>query len=104
MTRLAHPPTDEIDLSDVLRALSYPVRRAILCQLLDGPKYCQDVEVAVANSTRSQHFKALREAGLTYTDVEGRSRLITIREADIESRFPGLLQAVGISRAATGRK
>ena len=47
-----------------------------------------------AKSTMSHHFKVLREAGITRTEIEGRRRLTSLREDDLEKRFPGLLEAV----------
>jgi DNA-binding transcriptional ArsR family regulator len=42
----------------------------------------------------SHHWRVLREAGLTSTMVEGRTRWVELRADDIEARFPGLLSAV----------
>jgi hypothetical protein len=36
----------------------------------------------------------LREAGIIRQRVEGRERLSELRSADLEQRFPGLLQSV----------
>ena len=44
--------------------------------------------------TVSHHFRTLREAGLTHTEVDGRERVVRTRFEDLEARFPGLLRAV----------
>jgi hypothetical protein len=47
-------------------------------------------------STRSfsHHLKTLREAGLIRNEPAGRQRTITLRRAEVDERFPGLLDAV----------
>jgi len=99
MTReLPQPNIDSIDLTTVLSALADPVRRTLLEGIYheDAPIDCSIVaaSVDVSAPTVSHHWRVLREAGLTSTAVDGRKRIIQIRRADIESRFPGLLAAV----------
>jgi hypothetical protein len=36
----------------------------------------------------------LREAGLTLTEPSGTQRVVSLRRADVDARFPGLLEAV----------
>ena len=36
----------------------------------------------------SYHLAKLREAGITRTEIRGTSRLISLRRADLDSRFP----------------
>jgi DNA-binding transcriptional ArsR family regulator len=96
MKDLPQPSRAELDLSRILRALSDPTRRSILRALVDGPRPCSAFEVDIAKSTLSQHLKALREAGLTHTRVDGRHHITTLRAEDVEARFPGLLRAAGI--------
>jgi DNA-binding transcriptional ArsR family regulator len=50
--------------------------------------------VPVSKSTLTHHLKVLREAGLTRTRSEGVQRLVSLRQDDIEGRFPGLLECV----------
>jgi DNA-binding transcriptional ArsR family regulator len=42
----------------------------------------------------SHHYRVLREAGVTWTEVEGRTRYVSLRRGDLDARFPGLLDAV----------
>ena len=45
-------------------------------------------------STFSHHLNTLREAGLVRNEPAGRQRTITLRRAELDERFPGLLDAV----------
>ena len=102
MRALHHPRLDEIELAEVLHALSDPVRLEIVRLLADGQERpCSAVEAKVAKSTLSHHFKVLREAGITFTRANGTHRLVTLRTQDLEERFPGLISSVlNAARAA----
>ncbi|HEX6353887.1 ArsR/SmtB family transcription factor [Actinophytocola sp.] len=95
---LPQPSRDDIDLVTVLRALADPVRLEMLRVIAAADERCPasaeayDVEVTAA--TLSHHFRVLREAGVTTTFVEGRRRWVDLRRADLDQRFPGLLDAV----------
>jgi DNA-binding transcriptional ArsR family regulator len=104
MRALAHPATEDIQLTEVLRALSDPARLAIATRLAEiGEEQCNDLGegLGVHKSTLSHHYRVLREAGVTRARWQGRTKLITLRRDDIESRFPGLLDAV-LAGAASG--
>jgi DNA-binding transcriptional ArsR family regulator len=95
--RIHHPATAELDLARVLRAAGDPVRLAIVRLLADDhERTCNDVqaELGLPSSTSSYHLRLLREAGLTRTRAQGTERRITLRRADLEERFPGLLDAL----------
>jgi DNA-binding transcriptional ArsR family regulator len=98
--RLPEPARSDIDLTAVLSALADPNRRALLAHLheVGEPLDCGTLDRRVATGlsapTLSHHYKVLRESGLTRTYAEGRTRIISIRYEDVESRFPGLLAAV----------
>jgi DNA-binding transcriptional ArsR family regulator len=49
---------------------------------------------AIPKSTLSQHFRALREAGLIRGERHGVEMRNISRYAEIEERFPGLLRAI----------
>jgi DNA-binding transcriptional ArsR family regulator len=94
-TQLPMPAAAELELATVLHALSDPVRLRIVEQLAaGGEQACGAVRLPVSASTRSHHFRILREAGLTVTRVAGTTRLVSLRRADLDRRFPGLLAAV----------
>src|SRR5918911_5745051 len=95
MRTVHHPRMEEVDLTDVLHALSDPVRLEIVQTLSDlQERPCSSVEAKVAKSTLSHHFKVLREAGITYTRANGTHRLMSLRQDDLEARFPGLIDSV----------
>ncbi|OIK28363.1 ArsR/SmtB family transcription factor [Streptomyces malaysiense] len=92
---LEHPAPEEIDLFDVLHALSDPTRMTIVRTLSTEPeRACGTFPVDVAPSTLSHHFKVLREAGLIHQREEANRRLTTLRAAELDERFPGMLTAV----------
>lgn len=85
----------ELDLSTILHALSDPVRLRIVSQLADGAeRTCGSLDVPVAKSTCSHHFRVLREAGVVSQRVDGKCRHNRLRADQLEQRFPGLLDAV----------
>jgi DNA-binding transcriptional ArsR family regulator len=91
-----YPARQELHLVDVLNALSDPVRLEIV-RVLDCSERvltCGDIDLPVVKSTRSHHFKVLREAGVIETWVEGTRRYNKLRRLDLDARFPGLLDAV----------
>jgi DNA-binding transcriptional ArsR family regulator len=92
---LYHPRLEDVEIANVLHALSDPVRLEIVRALSGvGEVPCSSVETAVSKSTMSHHFKVLREAGVTHTRTNGTKRLISLREPELEQRFPGLISSV----------
>lgn len=95
MRTIAHPVADQISLSGLLHALSDPVRLEIVRTLGErGETCCGGFEVPVSKSTLTHHLKVLRDAGVTQTRCQGVQRLVSLREVDVEARFPGLLSCV----------
>jgi DNA-binding transcriptional ArsR family regulator len=90
------PDRDQIDLSAVLHALSDPQRRGIVAQLAasEVPSPCGSFAPEISKSTRTHHFRVLREAGLVEQWKEGTSKMSRLRREDIDARFPGLLDSV----------
>ena len=104
MRELHHPSREELDLSSVLHALSDPARLAIVRHLHgDGECSCGHFELGIAKATLSHHFRVLREAGVIRCRPDGRKRYMSLRAADVEARFPGLLAAVLRSDAAVAQ-
>jgi DNA-binding transcriptional ArsR family regulator len=89
---------DEIDLLTVLQALSDPVRLEIVRQLAANESgkglRCHELRIPVAKSTGSHHLKTLSNAGITTEQEEGTSKYLRLRRAELEQRFPGLLESV----------
>lgn len=97
MRPLPHPATQDIQLTDVLRALSDPVRLLIVHKLAEwGELTCADAgwALGVHKSTVSHHYRTLREAGVILSKQEGRKIYLSLRRDDLEARFPGLLGSV----------
>ncbi|WP_049620592.1 ArsR/SmtB family transcription factor [Frateuria defendens] len=100
MRPLTHPSIDDITVEGILHALSDPVRVAIYAQLADADSartcsnFQQISDRCIPKSTLSQHFRALREAGLIRSERHGVEMRNTTRCAEIEQRFPGLLPAI----------
>jgi DNA-binding transcriptional ArsR family regulator len=91
----SHPDPDEFTLTAVLAALSDPVRVGVVRLLADGrERGWGELQAPVAKSTLSHHLRVLRDAGITRTRQEGTRCFLVLRRADLESRFPGLIDAV----------
>jgi len=94
-TELVHPDRDELEFARVMAALSDPMRLAIVARLArggpGGELACTTFALPVSKSTQSGHFRVLREAGVIRQRDEGIRRLNSLRRADLDARFPGLL-------------
>jgi DNA-binding transcriptional ArsR family regulator len=91
---LEMPAREELRLSSVLEALADPVRLEIVAALAAGERACGSFPLPVSDSTRSHHLRILRESGVTQTRIVGTHRLVSLRRADLDERFPGLLDLV----------
>jgi DNA-binding transcriptional ArsR family regulator len=101
MAEPAQPARAELDLITVMQALADDTRLTIVRALAaGGERACGTLDLAITKATRSHHFKVLREAGVTHTRVQGTTRLVSLRRADLDARFPGLLDAVLGGRSA----
>lgn len=94
---------NEIALGAVLSALADPHRRKVIHDLVndvDGSeRSCTSFGLDLSKSTRSHHFKVLREAGLVHQVDKGNRSEVTLRRRDLDDRFPGLLDLIGQSEA-----
>src|SRR5712675_1269879 len=100
MRPLFHPSIEDVSVEAILHALSDPVRVAIFVQIASSncPQMCSNflnvTQKAIPKSTLSQHFKALRDAGLIRGERRGVEMRNTSRCAEIDKRFPGLIAAI----------
>jgi DNA-binding transcriptional ArsR family regulator len=100
MRPLFHPSIEDVTVEAILHALSDPVRVAIYADIVGSAcsqncsNFLRVSEKAIPKSTLSQHFKALREAGLIRGERRGVEMHNTSRCAEIEKRFPGLILAI----------
>jgi DNA-binding transcriptional ArsR family regulator len=100
MRPLLHPSIDDVTLEGVLHALADPVRAAIYAELAarDGAATCSAfvnvIDREIPKSTLSQHFRALREAGLIRSERAGVEMRNQTRCKELEQRFPGLIPSI----------
>ena len=98
---MPHPDVADVDVTNVLHALSDPVRLAVVRALFESPSaemHCaqiaEEIGADLGKSTMSHHYGTLREAGLTRARYEGQRKYISLRTSEIDARFPGLLNAI----------
>lgn len=110
MKPLFHPSVDDISVEAILHALSDPVRAAIYAEIAGSscPHICSSFlhfrDQCIPKSTLSQHFKALREAGLIRSERRGVELHNTSRASEIEARFPRLVSAILQAHLAQSRR
>ncbi|USI74768.1 ArsR/SmtB family transcription factor [Sphingomonas morindae] len=97
---MQHPAIETVGLDLLFQALSDPVRLAIVAQLAEGEASCAALNGDRPKSSMSHHFRVLRGAGLVHTRTAGTSHVNTLRRADLDRRFPGLLDAILAAYAA----
>jgi len=100
MKPIFHPSLDAITLEGIFHALSDPARTAIFANIAfsECPQNCaafaQITDRTIPESTLSQHFNALREAGLIRSERHGVEVNNISRCAELEQRFPGLIPSI----------
>ena len=92
---LDHPATSALRIEDVLAALNHPARLRVVRTLAANDELtCQEILPDMTKSSASHHWRMLRESGVVEQRREGRYLFLRLRRADLDSRFPGLLDAV----------
>jgi DNA-binding transcriptional ArsR family regulator len=100
MRPLFHPSIEDITVEAILHALSDPVRVAIYADIIGSEcshncsSFLKISEKPIPKSTLSQHFKALRDAGLIRGERRGVEMHNTSRCMEIDTRFPGLIATI----------
>jgi DNA-binding transcriptional ArsR family regulator len=101
MSRFIHPNLKDVPLASVLHALSDPARLEILRSLDADSKAKGDglacncaAPEGLPRATVSNHFTILRGAGLIEARKEGTKVIHKLRRNEVETRFPGLLDAI----------
>jgi DNA-binding transcriptional ArsR family regulator len=90
-----HPALSDVPLHLVMQALSDPCRIAIIHELLQArgrALACNEVQLSISKATRSHHFEVLRAAGLVFTEMKGTKCMTSLRRAELNKHFPGLLK------------
>ncbi|MDQ0831387.1 DNA-binding transcriptional ArsR family regulator [Streptomyces achromogenes] len=96
-SELAHPRAEELEVGPILLALADANRRRVVAELAEQPdeeRLCASFDLPVGKSSRTRHWRVLREAGLVYQRDAGNGLYMRLRKEDLDRRFPGLLQAV----------
>ncbi len=94
---LHHPPAETLELTGVLHALADPMRLEIVRVLAaDGGSECScgGFDLPVTKSTRTHHFRVLRESGVIEQRADGTALVNRLRREELDERFPGLLDSV----------
>ncbi|WP_044420298.1 MULTISPECIES: ArsR/SmtB family transcription factor [Pseudomonas syringae group] len=95
MRTFRHPEAKDFVLERVLYALSDPVRMEMVRYLADVVEAtCGELDGGRPKSSASHHFRVLRDAGLIHTRNVGSTHMNSLRKAELEIRFPGLLGAL----------
>lgn len=95
MRPFKHPSPEEFSLERLFHALSDPVRLDIVRYLARVTEAtCGELDGGRPKSSMSHHFRVLRDAGLVHTRNAGTTHMNQLRRADLDSRFPGLLDAI----------
>ena len=96
----AEPAAEEFELPRVLAALADRHRLATVQFVARNgdESWCsrvmQGADLAMSKSTFSHHLRILREAGVLTKRVEGTKSYMCLRKADLDARFPGLLDSI----------
>jgi DNA-binding transcriptional ArsR family regulator len=110
MRPLFHPSIEDVRLEAILHALSDPIRAAIFAEIAGAAcsqtcsAFASVGDRVIPKSSLSQHFKALREAGLIRSERHGVEMRNTSRCSEVEERFPGLIPAILSAHARNARR
>jgi DNA-binding transcriptional ArsR family regulator len=93
------PAAQDIQLPRVLAALADPHRlAAVRFVARRGESWCaqviQEAGLPMTKPTFSHHLRILREAGIVTKRIEGTKGYMSLRKADLDQRFPGLIDSV----------
>ncbi|WP_354040905.1 helix-turn-helix domain-containing protein [Devosia sp. UYZn731] len=97
MSTIYHPDADQISLPNVLTALGDETRLAIIGCLARDEAHaltCGQFSDLGSKTALSYHISKLREAGVVNVRPDGTKRMVTLRRADLDSRFPGFLDSI----------
>jgi DNA-binding transcriptional ArsR family regulator len=99
MDDVLEPPAADFQLPRILAALADPHRLATARYVArHGESWCtqvmQEAGLAMTKSTFSHHLRILREAGVVTKRHAGAKGYMRLRKDDLDSRFPGLMDAI----------
>jgi DNA-binding transcriptional ArsR family regulator len=93
------PAAEDIRLPRVLSALADPHRlAAVRFVARNGESWCAQViaeaGLPMTKPTFSHHLRILREAGVVTKRVQGTRGYMSLRKAELDRRFPGLIDSI----------
>jgi DNA-binding transcriptional ArsR family regulator len=96
---VTEPAAADFELPRVLAALADRHRLATVQFVArTGESWCarvmQDIGLPMSKSTFSHHLRILREAGVVTKRTEGTKSYMCVRKADLDARFPGLIDSI----------
>ena len=96
---VTEPAAADLELPRVLAALADRHRLATVQYVArTGESWCarvmQDIGLEMSKSTFSHHLRILREAGVVTKRMEGTKSYMCVRKADLDARFPGLIDSI----------
>jgi DNA-binding transcriptional ArsR family regulator len=96
---VTEPAAADFELPRVLAALADRHRLATVQYVArTGESWCsrvmQDIPLEMSKSTFSHHLRILREAGVVAKRMEGTKSFMCVRKADLDARFPGLIDSI----------
>ena len=99
MDDVIEPSVTDFQLARILAALADPHRLATVRYVArHGESWCaqvmQEAGLAMSKSTFSHHLRILREAGIVTKRIAGAKGYASLRKDDLDSRFPGLMDAI----------
>jgi DNA-binding transcriptional ArsR family regulator len=99
MDDVVEPAAEEFQLPRILAALADPNRlAAVRFVARNGESWCAQVMeqalLPMTKSTFSHHLRILREAGVLTKRIQGARGYTSLRKADLDSRFPGLMDSI----------
>lgn len=99
MDDVVEPPARDIELPRVLGALADQHRLATVRYVArNGESWCRQVMeeagLPMTKSTFSHHLRILREAGVLTKRIQGTRGYTKLRKADLDERFPGLIDSI----------
>lgn len=95
MRTYKHPAPENFTLERILYALSDPVRLEIVRHLSRVEEAtCGELDGGRPKSSMSHHFRVLRDSGLVYTRTVGTTHMNSLRNDELNARFPNLIDTI----------